>query len=159
MPAHPAAAHHRRYAMTMRPDRTRPEGAAIVDLRDELNCIVERRGELPGADVVAAVETWLERFDFTEPEPPTAPALAAPAALTALGLRYLLAVAARNYATRAARDRAIREELGLSPTLYFLLLNAAIDQADALRLAPVTVNRLRRIREAQRTAREERPAP
>nr|WP_203643908.1 DUF3263 domain-containing protein [Streptomyces sp. SID14478] len=81
-----------------------------------------------------------------------------PTALTTLGLRHLLAVATRGYPTRAARDRAIREELDLTPTRCFLLLNAAIDHADTLRIAPVTVNRLRRIRETQRTAREEGPA-
>ncbi|MGP3777010.1 DUF3263 domain-containing protein (plasmid) [Streptomyces sp. SDT5-1] len=141
----------------LRPDPSTPEGAAIRALHDTITGIEESAGELPGADVVPVVEGWLGQFDFTEPPEPSAPDAApeqAPTALVELGVRYVLHVAGRSYPTPIARDAAIRDELGIAPTRYFLLLNAIIDQADALRLAPVLVNRLRRLRETKRTARE-----
>ncbi|KIF69315.1 hypothetical protein HY68_13080 [Streptomyces sp. AcH 505] len=52
-----------------------------------------------------------------------------------------------------AKERAIREQLGLSPTRYYQLLRALLDDPLALAHDPVTVNRLRRIREAHRAQR------
>ncbi|MER5951182.1 DUF3263 domain-containing protein [Streptomyces sp. NPDC001904] len=137
----------------LRPATNRPEGAAIWALHTAVHDIQHRCGELPGADVVYTVERWLEQFDFSEPTAPDHPE-EQPLTLETLGIRYLLAVADRTYATPGRRDDAIRTELGLSPARYFLLLNAVIDQTAALRLAPVTVNRLRRLREVKRSARE-----
>lgn len=48
------------------------------------------------------------------------------------------------------RERFIREQLGMSPVHYFLLLNALLDSVQALEYAPVTINRLRRVREENR---------
>jgi hypothetical protein len=48
------------------------------------------------------------------------------------------------------RERLIRERFGMNPTRYFQLLNALLDSAQALEYAPVTINRLRRVREANR---------
>ncbi|MFE5847205.1 DUF3263 domain-containing protein [Streptomyces niveus] len=76
-----------------------------------------------------------------------------PSVLQTIGIRYVLAVAARNLAP-SARDRVIREDLGISPTAYFQLLNALLDSVDSLKVDPVTVYRLRRIRDSRREARE-----
>ncbi|KAA0942908.1 DUF3263 domain-containing protein [Streptomyces apricus] len=46
-------------------------------------------------------------------------------------------------------------ELGLVPVRYYQVLNALLDTERALAHDPVTVNRLRRVRERRRTEREE----
>lgn len=109
------------------------------------------------------VTTTDERFIVTTPEPESgAPPPAAgepalvppePGVLQTIGIRYVLKIAARSL-TPSARDRVIREDLGISPTAYFQLLNALLDSVDSLKVDPVTVYRLRRIRDSRRAARE-----
>ncbi|MEH0545145.1 DUF3263 domain-containing protein [Streptomyces sp. B21-105] len=72
-----------------------------------------------------------------------------------LGARELgiLALERRGFPGPGAKERAIREKLDLSPVRYYQLLNALLDDARALAHDPVTVNRLRRVREARRTER------
>ncbi|MEV0261527.1 DUF3263 domain-containing protein [Streptomyces sp. NPDC050617] len=65
----------------------------------------------------------------------------------------VLAVERRSWAGPGAKERAIRERLGITPTRYYQLLNALLDDARALEHDPVTVNRLRRVREAKRFRR------
>ncbi|MER5303124.1 DUF3263 domain-containing protein [Streptomyces lasiicapitis] len=65
----------------------------------------------------------------------------------------VLALERRNWAGPGAKERAIREELGLAPVRYYQILNALLDDARALAHDPVTVNRLRRVREARRAER------
>ncbi|MEE1737181.1 DUF3263 domain-containing protein [Streptomyces sp. BE147] len=67
--------------------------------------------------------------------------------------RALLALERRSWAGPGAKERAIREELGMSPVRYYQLLNALIEDRRALEEDPVTVNRLRRIRDARRGRR------
>ncbi|MYW67941.1 DUF3263 domain-containing protein [Streptomyces sp. SID8379] len=67
--------------------------------------------------------------------------------------RAVLAFEGRGFASPGAKERAIREELDLAPVRYFQLLNALLDDPRALEAAPVTVNRLRRVRDAQRRER------
>ncbi|NGO80678.1 DUF3263 domain-containing protein [Streptomyces sp. YC504] len=67
--------------------------------------------------------------------------------------RAVLALERRNWPSPGAKERAVREELGISPTRYHQLLNALLDDERALAHDPVTVNRLRRIREERRTRR------
>ena len=67
--------------------------------------------------------------------------------------RAVLAMEGQGWPGPGAKERAIRERLGLSPTRYYQLLNALLDDPAAARHAPVTVNRLRRVREAQRRRR------
>ncbi|MGP3951739.1 DUF3263 domain-containing protein [Streptomyces sp. 7N604] len=64
--------------------------------------------------------------------------------------RAVLGVERRSWAGPGAKERAIREQLGISPTRYYQLLNALLDDPRALAHDPVTVNRLRRIRETRR---------
>lgn len=52
-----------------------------------------------------------------------------------------------------AKDWAIRKQLGISPTRYYQLLNALLDDPEMLRKDPVTINRLRRQREQARARR------
>ncbi|MGW2842087.1 DUF3263 domain-containing protein [Streptomyces sp. NPDC001493] len=67
--------------------------------------------------------------------------------------RALLALERRSWAGPGAKERAIREELGLSPVRYYQLVNALIEDRRALEADPVTVNRLRRVRDAKRNRR------
>ncbi|MQS12854.1 DUF3263 domain-containing protein [Streptomyces kaniharaensis] len=67
--------------------------------------------------------------------------------------RAVLELEGRQWRTAGAKERAIREELGLSGTRYYQLLNALLDRPEAVAHAPVLVNRLRRVREARRAAR------
>ncbi|MEU6380903.1 DUF3263 domain-containing protein [Streptomyces sp. NPDC046909] len=72
-----------------------------------------------------------------------------------LGARELaiLALERRGFGGPGAKERAIREELGLVPVRYYQLLNALLDDPRALASDPVTVNRLRRVRDARRSER------
>ncbi|MGW7413179.1 DUF3263 domain-containing protein [Streptomyces sp. NPDC054863] len=65
----------------------------------------------------------------------------------------VLAVERQGWAGPGAKERAIREQLGISPTRYYQLLNALLDDERALVHDPVTVNRLRRVREGMRGRR------
>ncbi|MFF3561936.1 DUF3263 domain-containing protein [Streptomyces sp. NPDC002574] len=67
--------------------------------------------------------------------------------------RAVLDIAGRAWAGPGAKERAIRERLGISPTRFYQLLNALLDDPEALAHAPVTVNRLRRTRDTHRTTR------
>ncbi|MFC4505908.1 MULTISPECIES: DUF3263 domain-containing protein [Streptomyces] len=65
----------------------------------------------------------------------------------------VLALERRGFSGPGAKERAIREELDLSPFHYYQLLNALLDDPRALAHDPVTVNRLRRVRESRRGER------
>ncbi|MFJ4619965.1 DUF3263 domain-containing protein [Streptomyces sp. NPDC088812] len=67
--------------------------------------------------------------------------------------RDILALERRGISAPGAKERAIREELDLSPVRYYQLLNALLDDPRALAHDPVTVNRLRRVREGRRAER------
>ncbi|MER7486489.1 DUF3263 domain-containing protein [Streptomyces sp. NPDC126497] len=65
----------------------------------------------------------------------------------------ILALERRGFSGPGVKERAIREELGLAPVRYYQLLNALLDDPRALAHDPVTVNRLRRVRETRRGER------
>ncbi|MEU4883091.1 DUF3263 domain-containing protein [Streptomyces althioticus] len=67
--------------------------------------------------------------------------------------REVLALERRGVVSPGAKERVIREELGLVPVRYYQLLHALLDDPRALAHDPVTVNRLRRVREARRGER------
>ncbi|GGQ05677.1 DUF3263 domain-containing protein [Streptomyces roseolilacinus] len=67
--------------------------------------------------------------------------------------RAVLAMERRAWPGPGAKERAIREQLDLSPVRYYQLLNALLDDERALAHDPVTVNRLRRLRAARDTRR------
>ncbi|MDH6579629.1 DUF3263 domain-containing protein [Kitasatospora sp. MAP5-34] len=65
----------------------------------------------------------------------------------------VLGLEARQWRTAGAKERAVREELNLSATRYYQLLNGLLDRQEALAHDPVLINRLRRIRAAKRLSR------
>lgn len=52
-----------------------------------------------------------------------------------------------------AKENAIRERFGLSPTRYYQRLTHILDDPTAVQFEPILVRRLRRIRDARRTQR------
>ncbi|KUH36565.1 MULTISPECIES: DUF3263 domain-containing protein [Streptomyces] len=67
--------------------------------------------------------------------------------------RAVLAMERRSWPGPGAKERAIREQLDLSPVRYYQLLNALLDDERALAHDPVTVNRLRRLRATRESHR------
>ena len=65
----------------------------------------------------------------------------------------VLAFERRWWKHAGAKEQAIKDELGLSSTRYYQLLNALIDKPEALVADPMTVKRRLRLRAAGRQAR------
>ena len=61
--------------------------------------------------------------------------------------RQILDFESRPHPYAAPKEQLIREELGMSATRYYQLLDALIDRREALEEAPILVKRLRRIRD------------
>lgn len=57
--------------------------------------------------------------------------------------RRILELESRTFRYVGAKERAIREEIGLSRIAYYVRLNSLLDSPDALRAAPALVHRLR----------------
>ncbi|MDN6302732.1 MAG: DUF3263 domain-containing protein [Brachybacterium sp.] len=55
----------------------------------------------------------------------------------------ILALEGRTFRYVGAKERAIREEIGISKVAYFVRLNALLEEPAALRAAPSVVHRLR----------------
>ncbi|MEE1651576.1 DUF3263 domain-containing protein [Brachybacterium sp. J144] len=55
----------------------------------------------------------------------------------------ILALEGRTFRYVGAKERAIREEIGISKVAYYVRLNALLDDPRALRAAPALVHRLR----------------
>ena len=85
-----------------------------------------------------------------EPQPP-----AQDPAAPGLGTREreVLDFERRRWKHVGAKEQAIRDEFGLSPTHYYQILNALLDDPAALAYRPALVNRLRRTRDARRRER------
>lgn len=66
--------------------------------------------------------------------------------------RAILAFEQQPWRTTYAKDQAIREQFGISPTRYRQRLAQLVDNPAALEAHPVLLGRLRRIRD-QRAAR------
>ncbi|MCU0296790.1 MAG: DUF3263 domain-containing protein [Candidatus Nanopelagicales bacterium] len=56
------------------------------------------------------------------------------------------------YRFEGVKQAAIREQFDLSPTRYYQLLNALVDNPEALRAEPVVIRRLQRQRQSRRAA-------
>jgi len=52
-----------------------------------------------------------------------------------------------------AKEQAIRDEFGMSPTRYYQTLNTLLDSADAMAHDPALVKRLRRLRASRLRSR------
>lgn len=57
--------------------------------------------------------------------------------------RQILSLESRTFRYVGAKERVIREEIGISKVAYYVRLNALLDDPSALRAAPSVVNRLR----------------
>lgn len=55
-----------------------------------------------------------------------------------------------------AKDTAVMERFGVTPTRYYQVLNALIDRPEALKHDPMLIRRLRRLREARQRQRSAR---
>ncbi|AFU05888.1 hypothetical protein NBRGN_070_00970 [Nocardia brasiliensis NBRC 14402] len=55
-----------------------------------------------------------------------------------------------------AKEEAIKELFGMSPTRYYQVLNAVVDRPEALAVDPMLVKRLRRLRASRQKARAAR---
>ncbi|EHR52985.1 Protein of unknown function (DUF3263) [Saccharomonospora marina XMU15] len=55
-----------------------------------------------------------------------------------------------------AKEQAIRQAFGMSPTRYYQILNRLIDKQEAMRADPMLVKRLRKLRAARQRNRAAR---
>lgn len=55
-----------------------------------------------------------------------------------------------------AKEEAIRDRFGIPPAVYYARLHRAIDTLDAQELRPLTVKRLRRLRDQRERQRSSR---
>ncbi|WP_019814629.1 DUF3263 domain-containing protein [Saccharomonospora saliphila] len=55
-----------------------------------------------------------------------------------------------------AKEQAIRDRFGVSPTRYYQILNKLIDKQEAMRADPMLVKRLRKVRASRQRARAAR---
>jgi hypothetical protein len=80
--------------------------------------------------------------------------------VAALGLTSrelaMLAFERRWWRVAGAKETAIRDRFGLSPTRYYQVLNALVDRSEALAADPLLVRRLRRVRAARQRTRPSR---
>ncbi|WP_299956007.1 DUF3263 domain-containing protein [uncultured Modestobacter sp.] len=70
--------------------------------------------------------------------------------------REMLAFERQWWRFAGAREAAIRERFGMTPTRYYQVLNALIDRPEALAADPLLVRRLRRLRGARQRQRSGR---
>jgi hypothetical protein len=62
------------------------------------------------------------------------------------------------YKHPGAKEDAIRKTFGIGYTRYYQVVNSLLDNPAALAYNPQVVNRLTRVRDARRTARNRRPS-
>jgi hypothetical protein len=67
--------------------------------------------------------------------------------------RAVLEFETRRFKHAGRKEQAIRDEFDISPTQYFQIVNALLDDPAALAHYPTLVARLRRLRELRRQAR------
>lgn len=68
----------------------------------------------------------------------------------------ILAFERRRFGDPGAKEKAIREEFGVTSARYYQVLNALIDSPAAIVHDPMLVRRLQRMREARTSARTAR---
>ena len=102
-----------------------------------------RPSDAPSSERMSSDRTASERV-------PSEVALPGPQGALGERDRRILALEGRTFRYVGAKERAIREEIGLSKVAYYVRLNALLDEPAALRAAPAVVNRLR----ARRTSED-----
>lgn len=88
----------------------------------------------PDADLVAREDAPVRASEDARPVPQ--------AELSERDQR-ILALESRTFRYVGAKERAIREEIGISKVAYYVRLNSLLDEPAALRTAPSLVHRLR----------------
>jgi len=91
--------------------------------------------------------------DETHPPAFADQAVPPPAAALDERTRAILDFEREAWRLQVAKQRAIRERFGFSPTRYHQLLHRAIDRPEALAYDPMLVRRLRRLRDERRRRR------
>ncbi|MBB4734511.1 DUF3263 domain-containing protein [Micrococcus cohnii] len=71
--------------------------------------------------------------------------------------RAILRLEEQRFRYSGAKDRAIRDRTGLTPTAYYQVLNALLDRQASMAYRPLLVQRLRAMRGTRRRA--VRPSP
>lgn len=72
--------------------------------------------------------------------------------------RTILDIEALHWQVIGAKEQAIKDRLGMSPTRYYQKLNALLETERALAADPLLVNRLRRLRDHRQRVRPRRLA-
>lgn len=85
-----------------------------------------------------------------------APAVASPESGLAARDQEILAFERQWWKYAGAKEEAIREQFGLSPTRYYQVLNTVVDRPEALAADPMLVKRLRRLRASRQKSRAAR---
>jgi hypothetical protein len=70
--------------------------------------------------------------------------------------REMLAFEKQWWRFAGAKEQAIRDMFGISPTRYYQSLNALLDHPEAMRHDPALVKRLRRLRATRQRSRNRR---
>ena len=107
----------------------------------------------PGPAEPSAADSPDESDDSDDAEPDSPEAPPPPAPLLGPRERAVLDFEKKRWKHAGAKEEAIRADLGLSPTNYFQMLNALLDDPAALAYNPTLVAALRRRREARQQAR------
>ncbi|HEX7351691.1 DUF3263 domain-containing protein [Brachybacterium sp.] len=106
------------------------------------------------ADPAPAVDPAAAEHDAVEPSAADGPPADAAEGMSDASLpgpqgglsaqdRRILALEGRTFRYVGAKERAIREELGISKVAYYVRLNSLLDEPAALRAAPSLIHRLR----------------
>ena len=117
--------------------------AGVAQLAEQLTCNEQVVGSIPSASSKS----------------PKSPAGGRPAFTLAHVLiereKRVLDFEGSHWLYAGPKDRAIREHLGMSATRYYQILRRVIDLQEAAEYAPLTVKRLRRVRDHNRKIRLE----
>lgn len=65
----------------------------------------------------------------------------------------VLGIEARRWNHSGAKEQTVHDLFGVSATRYYAAVNRIMDDPEALILDPVTIHRLRRLRDTRRAAR------
>jgi len=87
------------------------------------------------------------------PEGPVEASLQVPGAGLSRREHEMLTFERQWWRRPGAKETAIRDRFGVTPTRYYQVLNALVDRPDALASDPLLVQRLRRLRLARQRTR------
>jgi len=110
---------------------------------------VTKRGDDVAAAHVPAQPSGSEEDDFVDSDRSAPVERVEPAGLDERD-RQILAFERQWWRQAGAKEQAIRDTFGVSTTRYYQLLNALLDDPQALEHDPVVVQRLRRLRTTRR---------